>query len=317
MLTRSAARKRNDTAAILERKMLKKCDPMKHVNDDTINMIFSHFTPEELVSLERVSRGWQAALRSWAEIWGFGTCFPFIWTHAQRKGISNEGYVAFKRLVHHARDASTIIRIINGATGHRVYQADYARTWNCEVHTDLFIDTFAIVMSDPAGVFLRNHTASHMAITQMFSYRLEKAVQLAPLSTDVMIFPTHSNVQSWIVNPYTRVGFSIDHNKETGPTHAQSHVMTPTADEELLIKAKDLLKFAFESETPPALRQCLVPSDGVVIQLPKRPSKKRCVWVDFDLHKHLVVDVWFSSWWFTNKDHILYEFEQGAFVLEF
>jgi hypothetical protein len=98
MLTRSAARKRNDTAAILERKMLEKCDPMKHVNDDTINMIFSHFTLEELVSLERVSREWQAALRSWAEIWGFRTCFPFIWTHAQRKGISNEGYVAFKRL---------------------------------------------------------------------------------------------------------------------------------------------------------------------------------------------------------------------------
>jgi hypothetical protein len=156
-----------------------------------------------------------------------------------------------------------------------------------------------------------------MTITQMFSYRLEKAVQLALLSTDVMIFPTHSTVQSWIVNPYTRVGFSIDLNKETGPTHAQSHVMTPTADEEFLIKARDLLKFAFEGETPPTLRQCLVPTDGVVIQLPKRPSKKRCDWVDFDLHKHLVVDVWFSSSWFTNKNHVLYEFEQGAFVLEF
>jgi hypothetical protein len=78
--------------------MLEQCDPMKHLNDDTISMIFSHFMPEELVSLERVSRGWQTALRSWAEIWGFRTFFPFIWTHAQREGISHEGYVAFKRL---------------------------------------------------------------------------------------------------------------------------------------------------------------------------------------------------------------------------
>jgi hypothetical protein len=64
MLTRSAARKRSNTAAILEREMLEQCDPMKHLNDDTINMSFSHFTLEELVSLERVSREWQAALRS-------------------------------------------------------------------------------------------------------------------------------------------------------------------------------------------------------------------------------------------------------------
>jgi hypothetical protein len=152
-------------------------------------------------------------------------------------------------------------------------------------------------------VTLRNHTASYFAITQMFAYRLEEAVQLAPLSTDVMFFPAQH--------------ISICHNQWGGPTHAQSHDMTPTADEEFLVKARDLLQEAFKSETPPALRQCLVSTHGAVIQLPKRPSKERGDWIDFDFREHLVEDAWFSSSWFTNKGHVLYEFGQGAFVLEF
>jgi hypothetical protein len=113
-------------------------------------------------------------------------------------------------------------------------------------------------MSKPDEELWRDHTALRSAITQMFSYRFEEAVQLVPLSTDVMFFPTQHNAQSRIVNPYPRVGFSICHNQWGGPTYAQSHDMAPTADEEFLVKARDLLQEAFKSETPPALRQCLV-----------------------------------------------------------
>ncbi|KAL3453570.1 hypothetical protein BJX65DRAFT_126567 [Aspergillus insuetus] len=215
--------------------------------------------------------------------------------------------------VHHTKGSSTTIRIINGATGLAIYQADYDAAWDAEVHADLFTDTFAIVMSKPNEELWRDHTALRSAITQMLSYQFEEAVQLVPLSTDVMFFPTYHNAQSRIVNPYTRVGFSICHNQWGGPTHAQSHDMAPTADEEFLVKARDLLQVAFKSETPPALRQCLVSTDGVVIQLPKRPSKKRCEWIDFDFREHLVEDAWFSSSWFTNKGYVLYEFGQEGF----
>ncbi|KAL3454982.1 hypothetical protein BJX64DRAFT_295488 [Aspergillus heterothallicus] len=104
MLTRATARKRNqppliddDSGADQKRRMRQHCDPIQILNDDIINTIFSHLSPEELVSLEQVSREWKAAFRSWTEIWGLHGCFPFTWTHAPPESIPRDSYSLFKR----------------------------------------------------------------------------------------------------------------------------------------------------------------------------------------------------------------------------
>ncbi|KAL2865772.1 uncharacterized protein BJX67DRAFT_382458 [Aspergillus lucknowensis] len=78
-------------------------DPILSLNEDTINMIFSLIPSAELIRFERVSHGWQAAVRAWIETFGLRTRFRSSWLPAHDDGAENAtrgDYEVFKR---HAR----------------------------------------------------------------------------------------------------------------------------------------------------------------------------------------------------------------------
>jgi hypothetical protein len=54
-------------------------DPIKFLNQDIINLVFSYLSDAELALCERVSREWQEYAREWMAIFGCRLRFPFSW----------------------------------------------------------------------------------------------------------------------------------------------------------------------------------------------------------------------------------------------
>ncbi|KAL2815022.1 hypothetical protein BJX63DRAFT_431121 [Aspergillus granulosus] len=197
MPTRATARKRNlpdTTAANPKRRMREHYDPIQLLQEDTLNMIFSQFSPEELVSLQRVSRGWQAALRSWIEVWGLHCWFPFTWTHAQ-EGTSRDVLAIFKHnarqqyLMQHGRP----VGIFHLKDVHSISSAGDYVVWSTERHDRIYWQCFERNKNGKPG------GAVFFPVTQFCNQRVGCPPSIAGLSVnnDGVFLVNFATTQIW------------------------------------------------------------------------------------------------------------------------
>jgi hypothetical protein len=73
-------------------------DPIKYLNLDIINLVFSYLSGAQLALCERVSREWQECAREWMATFGCRVHFPFGWdSQTFHPESGNSAYQLYKQ----------------------------------------------------------------------------------------------------------------------------------------------------------------------------------------------------------------------------